>query len=73
MQPAEMTGSPRSRFLLHEETRLWICRRRGFMDNPPKAGLPTSSTPAWTTLRVAHILTASAAVKDLKTKDLNSS
>jgi hypothetical protein len=36
----------------------WICRRRGFMGNPPGAGLPTSSTPAWTTLRVANITTA---------------
>jgi len=26
----------------------------------PKAGLSTSSTPAWTTLRVAHIPPASA-------------
>jgi len=43
------------------------------MDNPPKAGLPTSSTPAWATQRVAHIPTASAVVKDLRTKDLNSS
>jgi len=34
------------------------------MDNPPEAELPTSSTPAWTTLRVAHIPTAPAAVND---------
>jgi hypothetical protein len=34
------------------------------MDNPPGVGLPTSSTPAWTTLRVAHIPTAPATVND---------
>jgi len=56
----------------------WICRGRGFMDNPQTgAGLPTSSTPAWTTLRVDHISTATAAandlfiINDLKTENLN--
>jgi hypothetical protein len=44
------------------------------MDNPPGAGLPTSSTTAWTTLRVDHIPTTPTTVKDfhifkdLKTK-----
>jgi len=28
---------------------LWICLSCGFVDNPPGAGLPTSSTLAWTT------------------------
>jgi len=37
---------------------MWIYRGRGFMDNPPEAGLPTSFTLAWTTLRVANITTA---------------
>jgi len=31
---------------------------------PPEAGLPTNATFAWTTLRVAHMPTASAAAKD---------
>jgi len=34
------------------------------MDNPPGAGLPTSPTTAWTTLRVDHISTTPAAAKD---------
>jgi len=40
------------------------------MDNPPGAGLPTSSTPAWTTLRVDHISTASTAAKDFLIKKI---
>jgi hypothetical protein len=40
------------------------------MDNPPEAGLPTSPTPAWTTLHVAHIPTASATAKDFYIKGI---
>jgi len=47
----------------------WRLRGYGYaavvdlMDNPPKAGLPTSSTTAWTTLCVDHITTTPAAAK----------
>jgi len=65
MWPAGKTAAtPQFGYLLRVEPGSWICRRYGFMDNPPGAGLSTSSTPAWTTLRVAHIPTTSATLND---------